>query len=622
MLISKAPARQPICHPMLSVGVSRPSLWVVIAIGLTLSCLITESVLCDHGPSGVDEEDAIDLNDLKLAPDDSQPAVETLASNDAKGEIYTSPKISAEGLYLYEHFDDEDQFKANWVQSGDSKYNGKWKLSSGADRPEADLQMVMPEKARHYGISSKLTKPFEFSSDKPLVVQYEVQFREGLDCGGAYVKLLRNSAISDLTKLTDKTPFTIMFGPDKCGSESKLHFIVQYLNPKTQEYGERHWKQAKYVLDLMGAFSDKKHHLFKLVLKASNKFELFLDDKSVGTGDLLDDMDPPINPPKEIVDPNDKKPEDWDERAQIDDPDAKKPEDWDENAPKTIEDADAMKPDDWLEDEPKYIADPSAKQPDDWEEMDGEWEAPKIENPACAKASGCGKWTAPQVANPAYKGKWKAPKIENPNYKGKWAPRNIPNPDYYFDEKPFASLDPIGSIAFELWSMADNIAFDNLLITNNVGLATEVQSLTWQTKKAAADASSPSLMTRASHYLTVHPWLWGVLALAVALPLWLFISYCCETKRGARGESAQEAARRKKTDEPRADDVDSREKDNDDEDDEGETIAEDDEDEDEDEDEDDKEATGDDDSEDDKKGAGDSTPSKRSVRQRKVKSNK
>jgi len=37
---------------------------------------------------------------------------------------------------------------------------------------------------------------------------------------------------------------------------------------------------------------------------------------------------PPVNPPAEIEDKNDKKPEDWDERETIPDPEATKPDDW------------------------------------------------------------------------------------------------------------------------------------------------------------------------------------------------------------------------------------------------------------------------------------------------------
>jgi calnexin len=523
-------------------------LLLAIAIGLTLIAAINQKVAQCQAVD--DSADPLADSDLEVEhPPTKADQDQAKTKSSAKDKSYTSPKIKPDGVYLYENFDDPQIFKEKWIKSKDSKYTGEWQLTSGPDRPHADRQLLLPQKARHYAISSKLSEPFKFSDEKPLVVQYEVQFRDNLDCGGAYVKLLRNSAIDDLTKLTDKTPYTIMFGPDKCGSEAKLHFIVQYYNPKTQEYGEKHWKQAKYVSTLMPAFSDQKHHLFKFVLEPNNNFEIFMDGKSAGKGNLLEDVDPPINPPKEIVDPNDTKPDDWDERPQIEDPEAKKPDDWDENAPKMIEDPNAKKPSDWLDNESKYIPDPNAKKPDDWEDMDGEWEAPLIDNPVCAQVSGCGEWKPPMIANPNYKGKWKPPKIDNPNYKGKWAPRSIPNPDYFFDEKPFSSLDPIGAVAFELWSMADNIAFDNLIITNNPEAASLVQILTWSDKKAEADASSPSQLTQAMHYLKMHPWLWAVIVIAIALPLFLFISYCCDTK----GSSASDSAKRKKTDEPKPD---------------------------------------------------------------------
>lgn len=83
-------------------------------------------------------------------------------------------------------------------------------------------------------------------------------------------------------------------------------------------------------------------------------------------GSLLEDFTPPVNPDPEIDDPDDVKPENWDEREKILDPDAKKPEDWDEDAPPKIVDSSAKKPDDWLEDEPLMIPDPDAEKPEDW----------------------------------------------------------------------------------------------------------------------------------------------------------------------------------------------------------------------------------------------------------------
>merc|ERR1719240_1156239 len=62
--------------------------------------------------------------------------------------------------------------------------------------------------------------------------------------------------------------------------------------------------------------------------------------------------------------------------------------------------------------EPKQIRDPDEKKPDDWDdESDGTWEAPQIDNPAYK-----GAWKAKRIKNPAYKGVWEAKLIDNPKY--------------------------------------------------------------------------------------------------------------------------------------------------------------------------------------------------------------
>ena len=59
----------------------------------------------------------------------------------------------------------------------------------------------------------------------------------------------------------DKTPYSIMFGPDRCGTSSKIHFIVQFKNPVSGEIEEKHSKQAP---DALNFFEDKRTHLFTL----------------------------------------------------------------------------------------------------------------------------------------------------------------------------------------------------------------------------------------------------------------------------------------------------------------------------------------------------------------------
>ncbi|KAJ8464280.1 hypothetical protein OPV22_026832 [Ensete ventricosum] len=109
---------------------------------------------------------------------------------------------------------------------------------------------------------------------------------------------------------------------------------------------------------------------------------------------------------KPVPDPDDKKPENWDERAKIPDSDAVKPDDWDEDASMEIEDEEAVKPERWLDDEPEEVDDNEATKPEDWDdEDDGEWEAPKIDNPKCEAAPGCGEWKRPTTRNSGYKGK-------------------------------------------------------------------------------------------------------------------------------------------------------------------------------------------------------------------------
>lgn len=201
---------------------------------------------------------------------------------------------------------------------------------------------------------------------------------------------------------------------------------------------------SKYYRErLEEPFKDKQPHLYTLIVRPDSSFTIRVDHRTVNEGSLLTDFTPPVNPEKEIDDPEDFKPNDWDEREKIANPEAVKPEDWDEDAPAQIEDAGATKPDGWLDDEEELIYDPSAVKPEDWDtDMDGEFEAPLIANPVCEKAVGCGLWKAPVIPNPNYKGKWHAPLIDNPNYRGKWLPARIPNPDFFEDQQPFR-MQPI-----------------------------------------------------------------------------------------------------------------------------------------------------------------------------------
>jgi len=201
---------------------------------------------------------------------------------------------------------------------------------------------------------------------------------QGIDCGGGYIKVLPPSTVPE--ELNGDTPYNVMFGPDICGSDRKVHVILSYKG------------ENKLIKLHIYPPRDDLTHLYTLILRPDQTYEVKIDDKTEGSGSILDDWD--LLPPKKIRDLKAKKPEDWDERKMIPDPEDKKPEDWDSVS------------------EPELIPDPDAKIPEDWEEeMDGEWIASMIQNPNYK-----GEWKQRQIPNPAYKGEWEPPEIDNPEY--------------------------------------------------------------------------------------------------------------------------------------------------------------------------------------------------------------
>ncbi|KAM7363604.1 calnexin 99A [Cochliomyia hominivorax] len=534
----------------------RKTHYASIALLLAVNILIGPQYI--NTVSGAEEEQDFDDGVVEDLQEETPAALAT----DDNGEeiVYESPKYDPSKFYFVDHFDDIEKSQKNWIKSQAkkddiaeeiAKYDGVWSWEA----PQRivwknDIGLVLKSKAKHAALASKLTKPFTFKEDKPLVVQYEVTLQEGQECGGSYIKLLSaGKASDDLTKFNDKTPYTIMFGPDKCGNDIKMHFIFRHVNPINGSITEKHCRKAKDRLE--EPFKDKLPHLYTLIVRPDNSYEIRVDHKVINEGSLLNDFTPAVNPPREIDDPEDKKPVDWDEREKIPDPTAQKPDDWDDDAPPQIPDPTATMPDGWLEEEPEMIPDPSATKPDDWDsDMDGEWEAPLVDNPVCEKAVGCGKWKAPLIANKDYKGKWRAPMIDNPNYRGKWTPRQIPNPDFFEDLTPF-KMTPISSVGIELWSMSSDILFDNLILTDDVEVAIDYAAKTFDIKRKYIDKESDSFLNKIIAYGKENPWGWRIAIVLIVAPL-AFSLYRFLSK-GGKKDSAAEA---KKTDAPQPDDED------------------------------------------------------------------
>ena len=94
----------------------------------------------------------------------------------------------------------------------------------GCLTPGSLASRKVPEKARHYGIATGI--PETVDPAEGLVLQYDLKIADGMTCGGAYLKFLTADADIKFEELKDDSPYTVMFGPDKCGSTNKVRTLT------------------------------------------------------------------------------------------------------------------------------------------------------------------------------------------------------------------------------------------------------------------------------------------------------------------------------------------------------------------------------------------------------------
>ncbi|XP_043112692.1 calnexin isoform X2 [Puntigrus tetrazona] len=166
--------------------------------------------------------------------------------------------------------------------------SGEWVIEESREvRFLGNRGLVLKSPGKHHAISAYLQKTFHFT-DRPLCLQYEVFFQKAVDCGGAYVKLLSHSEDLRLSQFSDSTPYTVMFGPDKCGSSHKIHFILGRRDPVTGTYEEKHAPQPE--TDLSEYFTDQRPHLYTLNLYPDDTFEILVDLTLINKGSVSEDM--------------------------------------------------------------------------------------------------------------------------------------------------------------------------------------------------------------------------------------------------------------------------------------------------------------------------------------------
>eukprot|EP01080_Neovahlkampfia_damariscottae_P001802 gene1802-944_t len=305
-------------------------------------------------------------------------------------------------VYLSENFG--AGWKDRWVQAKKEGLGVFEEASTGGIKTSQD--------AKFYDLSTKFGKVFN-TDGKDLVLQFNLNYKQDIDCGGGYIKFLYEGLNQE--NFDGSSEYGIMFGPDVCGSTKKVHLILNY-NGKNVD-----WKKTNNV----GALSDTNAHVYTAIIKSDGSYEVLIDGEKKESGTLLEDW--PLLAPKTIDDPSAKKPADWVDEKEIVDPNDKKPEDWDV---------------------PKTIADPNAKKPDDWDEEED------------------GKWEPPQVTNPEYRGEYSPKMIPNPAYKGEWKPNQIPNPD--FKEDPSIGKYKLAFAGIDVWQVKSGTIFNNILVTDSV----------------------------------------------------------------------------------------------------------------------------------------------------------
>eukprot|EP00501_MAST-03F_sp_TOSAG23-6_P002250 GSMAST32.ASY1.ANO1.2350.1 assembled CDS len=272
-------------------------------------------------------------------------------------------KVSDAKIYFQESFG--KGWEDRWVQPTKWKPStqmGKWTSSAG----------------QWYG-----KKMFD-NKDKDLIVQYSVKHEQNIDCGGAYIKLLPPGIDQD--SFGGDTKYNVMFGPDICGhSTRKTHIILSYKGNNLQTKNE-----PRCELDQLS-------HVYTLILRKDNTYEMQIDGELEKSGRLEDDWS--FLKPKMIKDPTQSEPKNWVHEELIPDPTDVKPEGFD--------------------DEPENIPDPDAEKPEDWDDDDdGEWEPPMIENENYKNFEIFfqNTWVPKMIPNPEYKGPWVHPLIANPEY--------------------------------------------------------------------------------------------------------------------------------------------------------------------------------------------------------------
>jgi calnexin len=195
-----------------------------------------------------------------------------------------------------------------WIPTKNVTYAGSWSVSGApVGFPQAiqgDESLWATQPYQHAAISTKFPDAIDPKEGKSFVIQYEFRAATKMwNCGGGYLKFFSDPKF-ECNSFSSNNQYKLMFGPDRCGDERKVHFIMS-----TGTGGN---VVEHHLVDPPQPKLDDVTHLYQLELDLElETFSIYVDFKNVRNGSLYDSFEPPLVSQKEIVDPNAKKPEDW-----------------------------------------------------------------------------------------------------------------------------------------------------------------------------------------------------------------------------------------------------------------------------------------------------------------------
>lgn len=215
---------------------------------------------------------------------------------------------------------------------------GKWAVEEAEKGFKSGKGLVVKSSLQRLAISALFRKVLD-NTNKDLIVQYarclsisypnllvryEIKFQEREECGGSYLKLLaERTPPFKQSEFSDQSEYIIMFGPDVCGPRSKVSWFIyasianvmqMFLIVCKEHHMAKQLEEKHFVYTSVQGKSDSFTHLYTLHIQTNNDVKIYIDQKLVSEGNLLNSFDPPLNPLKNIYDPEDIRPENWDDR--------------------------------------------------------------------------------------------------------------------------------------------------------------------------------------------------------------------------------------------------------------------------------------------------------------------